>query len=124
MPLKLREADAPAVLEIRGEVLFMLSDFEQMNAERLSAGEDLFANPRNAASGSLRQLDASITAKRPLTFFAYGIGETDGIELPDSHFEIMQLVAQFGFRVSPFLERVKTADQPAFDLCRTRRASP
>lgn len=109
IPLKLRPlpgGTVPALLEIRGEVLFPKEGFEKLNATRVAAGEEPFANPRNAASGSLRQLDASMTATRPLTFFAYGWGAVEGWALPDSHYERMRLIEQLGFKISPILEKV------------------
>ncbi len=81
IPLRLRGNGFPKLLEVRGEVVMYKSDFEKMNREREKKGEDLFANPRNAAAGSLRQLDPKITASRPLRFFAYGIGLVEGKEL-------------------------------------------
>jgi DNA ligase (NAD+) len=109
IPLSLRQKDGsrPSVAEIRGEVLFLKSDFEKLNESRVEAGEELFANPRNAASGSLRQLDSSITSKRPLTFFAYGYGLLEGAELPPNHVLAMQSIKKLGFQVSPFLRAVK-----------------
>ncbi len=105
VPLRLRDAfAAAAVVEIRGEVLFRKQDFQLLNEERARAGEDPFANPRNAASGSLRQLDPRITASRPLTFYAYGTGAVDGVPLPETHFEIMQVVRHSGLAISPFFE--------------------
>ncbi len=102
VPLALRaDAFKAKVLEVRGEILFLKAPFEKVNEARISAGEEPFANPRNAAAGSLRQLDPSITAKRPLTFFAYGFGTVDGIELPDSHFQRMRFLEQAGFPISP-----------------------
>jgi DNA ligase (NAD+) len=74
IPLRLQGSDWPAVLEVRGEVLMLRSDFEQMNERQREKGEKEFVNPRNAAAGSLRQLDPRITATRPLRFFAYGVG--------------------------------------------------
>jgi DNA ligase (NAD+) len=74
LPLTLLSEDCPTYLEVRGEVIISKKDFEKLNAEQLKKGEKAFANPRNAASGSLRQLDPKITAKRPLKFFAYGLG--------------------------------------------------
>lgn len=92
---------APAVLEVRGEVLFMKRDFERLNAEKLAAGEQPFANPRNAASGSLRQLDPAISAKRPLSFYAYGVGLVEGLTLPGKQHAILELLRDLGFRVAP-----------------------
>ncbi len=108
IPLKLRKAvPANSRLEVRGEVLFFKKEFETLNAARAQAGEEQFANPRNAASGSLRQLDQSITAKRPLTFFAYAYASVEGLELPDNHYDTMHFLREYGFQISPFLEIVK-----------------
>jgi DNA ligase (NAD+) len=107
IPLKLIGQNFPEKLEIRGEVLFLKEPFEKFNAERALKGEDTFANPRNAASGTLRQLDSKITASRPLTFYAYGFGFVPENYLPDSHFESMQLVNKFGFQISPSLQIAK-----------------
>ncbi|MCA3230987.1 MAG: NAD-dependent DNA ligase LigA, partial [Cupriavidus sp.] len=84
IPLKLR-GKAPAVLEVRGEVFMYRADFDKLNARQAEAGEKTFVNPRNAAAGSLRQLDPRITAKRPLSFFAYGLGELQGADRPATH---------------------------------------
>jgi DNA ligase (NAD+) len=108
IPLKLR-GDKPTqgLIEIRGEVLFRKKEFEALNAERLARGEESFANPRNAASGSLRQLDPKETARRPLWFFAYGVGV---VESKDSVLaslqnapldQVMQVVNDLGFSISP-----------------------
>ena len=108
IPLRLRGAvTAAPLLEVRGEILFKKDDFERLNIERVKAGEESFANPRNAASGSLRQLDPRITAARPLTFFSYGVGAVDGISLPPTHHEIMLLLKQGGLSISPFFEVVR-----------------
>ncbi len=106
IPLKLRSAQAIPYIEVRGEVLFLSAPFEAFNEERVASGEEPFANPRNAASGSLRQLDPAITAKRPLTFFAYGIGDVEGLTIPESHYECMKFVASLGFPISPSLRKV------------------
>lgn len=106
IPLKLRTDTPPKVLEVRGEVLFLKDAFNKLNEERIRDGEEVFANPRNAASGTLRQLDQTITASRPLTFFTYGYGATEGIVLPDSHVESIRLLESFGFKCSPLLAAV------------------
>ncbi len=98
IPLKLPE-DAPPWLEVRGEVVMLKRDFERLNAEARSRGDKEFANPRNAAAGSLRQLDSRVTAKRRLTFFAYGIGRVEGAELPKTHGETMDWLAELRFPV-------------------------
>src|SRR5690606_21337573 len=78
VPLRLHTDQPPALVEVRGEVYFPFSAFERMNEERAKNGEQLYANPRNSAAGSLRQLDPAVTATRPLHFFAYAIAEPDG----------------------------------------------
>ena len=90
----------PAVLEVRGEVYMAHADFRRLNDEREAAGEAVFANPRNAAAGSLRQLDPSITAKRPLRFFAYSWGEVSA-PLAERYSEFLERLRDFGFRVNP-----------------------
>src|SRR5690606_13321049 len=89
IPLRLATDRPPAVLEVRGEVLMWRKDFERLNAQQLERGEKTFANPRNAAAGSLRQLDPRITAKRPLRFFAYGVGHVEGWRLPPTQHELI-----------------------------------
>ena len=91
---------APATLEVRGEVYMSHADFAALNARQTAAGQKTFANPRNAAAGSLRQLDASITAARPLRFFAYGWGELDA-PLADSQSGALRRLAALGFQVNP-----------------------
>ncbi|MBU1689554.1 MAG: NAD-dependent DNA ligase LigA [Gammaproteobacteria bacterium] len=82
IPLRLHTTNPPQLLEVRGEVLILKADFEKLNHQQRNKGEKEFANPRNAAAGSLRQLDPRITATRPLTFFAYGLGSVEGVSLP------------------------------------------
>jgi DNA ligase (NAD+) len=106
IPLVLSDAP-PALLEVRGEVYIDLADFQTLNQEREEDGLQVFANPRNAAAGSLRQLDSSVTAKRPLKIFCYGIGQLSG-ELPASHHELLQRLRQWGFRVN--LEHTRTVE--------------
>ncbi|CAM2990977.1 NAD-dependent DNA ligase LigA [Legionella worsleiensis] len=100
VPLKLRTDNPPGLIEIRGEVYMPKAGFEQYNAKAREAGEKTFVNPRNAAAGSLRQLNPAVTASRPLAIYCYGIGACEGYQLPDSHWEQLQLLKDFGFRVS------------------------
>ncbi|SOY47300.1 DNA ligase [Cupriavidus taiwanensis] len=98
IPLRLR-GQAPAVLEVRGEVFMFRRDFDKLNARQAEAGEKTFVNPRNAAAGSLRQLDPRITARRPLSFFAYGLGELQGVERPPTHGAMLDGFAALGLPV-------------------------
>jgi DNA ligase (NAD+) len=100
IPLRLHGDDIPAVLEVRGEVLMFKQDFESLNQRQRDAGQKEFANPRNAAAGSLRQLDARITAQRKLRFFAYGIGVLAGADMPDSHSKVLDWFDRLGLPVS------------------------
>ncbi len=97
LPLRLK--DAPPLLEVRGEVLMLKADFTELNRRQRERGEKEFANPRNAAAGSLRQLDSRVTATRRLTFFAYGTGAFEGMALPRSHFELMARLEGWGLPV-------------------------
>jgi DNA ligase (NAD+) len=99
IPLRLRTAQPPRLLEVRGEVLIYRRDFERLNARQRANGEKEFANPRNAAAGSLRQLDSRITASRPLRFFAYGVGEVEGLRLPPTQADLLDGLAGFGLPV-------------------------
>lgn len=99
-----REEPAPELLEVRGEVYMDLEDFQKLNEERLGRGEPAFANPRNAAAGSLRQLDPASTAARPLKIYCYGIGEVRGRSFA-THWEVLQNLTKWGFRVNPLIER-------------------
>ncbi len=100
IPLRLHGDAIPAVLEVRGEVLMFKDDFANLNQRQRDAGQKEFANPRNAAAGSLRQLDARITAQRKLRFFAYGIGFLEGAEMPASHSEVLDWFERLGLPVS------------------------
>jgi DNA ligase (NAD+) len=104
IPLILRAeaAPVPELLEVRGEVYMDLEEFNKYNAERLARGEPAFANPRNAAAGSLRQLDPKITAARPLKIFCYGVGEVQGRNF-DTQWEVLQALKQWGLRVNPLI---------------------
>jgi len=102
IPLKLLGKNIPAVLEVRGEVFMYLKDFQKMNQQAATLGEKEFANPRNAAAGSLRQLDSKITAKRPLSFFAYGLGALEPQSwLPATHEELLNAYVELGLPVCP-----------------------
>lgn len=100
IPLRLHGAGVPDVLEVRGEVLMFKQDFERLNQRQRDAGQKEFANPRNAAAGSLRQLDAHVTAQRSLRFFAYGIGVLEGADMPQSHSAVLDWFEQLGLPVS------------------------
>jgi DNA ligase (NAD+) len=102
VPAHLKGRGWPAVLEVRGEVYMPRAEFERYNAHARATGGKVLANPRNGAAGSLRQLDPSITAQRPLAFFAYGVGEVQGGSLPDSHAGQLQQLEKWGLPVSPF----------------------
>ena len=102
IPLQLLGKNIPKVLEVRGEVFMYLKDFERMNQQAAALGEKEFANPRNAAAGSLRQLDSKITAKRPLSFFAYGLGALEPQSwLPSTHEQLLNAYVQLGLPVCP-----------------------
>ncbi|HIE1453987.1 NAD-dependent DNA ligase LigA [Serratia marcescens] len=105
IPLRLTGDNIPRRLEVRGEVFMPQAGFEQMNEEARRKDGKVFANPRNAAAGSLRQLDPRIAAKRPLTFFCYGVGLLEGGELPHSHFERLMQFKAWGLPVSDRAQR-------------------
>ena len=100
IPQRWQASHVPAVVEVRGEVYLSRAAFDQLNAEQAERGEKVFVNPRNAAAGSLRQLDPQVTARRPLAFFAYGIGEVAGAELPATQHTLLDWLEQGGFPVS------------------------
>ena len=107
IPTKLNHPNPPKVLEVRGEVLMLKKDFELLNQKQESLGEKKFANPRNAAAGSLRQLDPRITATRPLTFFSYGLGVCEPNLNLKTHTETIQLLKQFNLPISDLSASVK-----------------
>ncbi|MDH5548111.1 MAG: NAD-dependent DNA ligase LigA [Gammaproteobacteria bacterium] len=106
LPLKLRGKGFPDVLEVRGEVFMPLKGFDELNVRQQAAGEKTFANPRNAAAGSLRQLDSRITAQRPLTFYCYGVGEVSK-EVASTHYDTIQQLKSWGLPTNPEVKRVK-----------------
>ena len=101
----------PPRMEVRGEVYFPRDAFRRMNEEREDAGEPLFANPRNAAAGSLRQLDPRITASRQLAIWVYQLGWAEDTETPPTHWETMQWLRELGFRVNPEIARFETLEE-------------
>ncbi|APO99100.1 NAD-dependent DNA ligase LigA [Xanthomonas perforans] len=110
IPLRLRGEGWPQVLEVRGEVYMPRAAFEAYNAQMRAQGGKVLANPRNGAAGSLRQLDARITAQRPLSFFAYGVGEVSEGALPQTHSAILAQLRAWGFPVSALVEVVQGSD--------------
>ncbi len=100
IPLRLNAARPPAVLEVRGEVFISRPEFERYNAKQRESGGTPLVNPRNGAAGSIRQLDPAITAQRPLSFYAYGVGEVVGWKLPATHSKLLEAVRDLGLPVS------------------------
>ncbi|TFH88426.1 NAD-dependent DNA ligase LigA [Billgrantia azerbaijanica] len=117
IPLRLRGSVHPELIEVRGEVVMSHAGFEALNARAREEGGKVFANPRNAAAGSLRQLDSRITAARPLEFTAYQVARIEPDFGDTSHSELMARLADFGLRTSPALE-VVTGSQGLIDYCR------
>ncbi len=105
IPLRVTGKNVPRAFEVRGEVFMTKAGFEKLNMERAERGEPLFANPRNAGAGSVRQLDPRVTAGRPLDCFVYGLGWAEGGRVPDSHYETLQWLRSLGFKVNPHIER-------------------
>lgn len=106
VPLTLNTLTPPEVIEIRGEIYMPKAGFKQLNAQQLADNKKLFVNPRNAAAGSLRQLDSRVTASRPLALYCYGIGELKGQKRPQSHRETMNWIAQLGGSVCSEIQTV------------------
>ncbi len=115
IPLRITGDKVPPVLEVRGEVYMRRADFEAMNEKQREKGEKSFVNPRNAAAGAVRQLDSSIAAQRPLSFFAYGLGEVtpaaDGGPAFATHFDMLQTLKAWGFPVAAQVTRAQGAEE-------------
>lgn len=111
IPLKLNSESvaAPALIEIRGEVYMDKADFQQLNEQQALEGKPLFANPRNSAAGSLRQLDPRITARRPLKIFCYALGACEGLSFR-THWEFLQTLPKWGLRINPLIRFCQTVD--------------
>jgi DNA ligase (NAD+) len=110
IPLRLRGDPYPDLVEVRGEVIMNKEDFTRLNRSREEKGEPLFANPRNAAAGSVRQLDPRVTSTRPLNMYAYGTGRVEGKELTN-HFDSLIFLQQFGLKISQHIELCESVDQ-------------
>lgn len=112
IPLSLRKGNfpIPSLIEVRGEVYMDREDFKRLNEQQLKEGKTLFANPRNSAAGSLRQLDPKVTVKRPLNIFCYSMGACEGISF-STHSEFLKALPSWGFRVNPLIELYNNADE-------------
>ncbi|MFC1873311.1 NAD-dependent DNA ligase LigA [Chloroflexota bacterium] len=117
VPLSLSK-DAPPRFEVRGEIFLSKAGFKRLNQERAEEGQSLFANPRNAAAGSVRQLDPRITARRPLDIYIYMLGYAEEKEIPPTHWEMLQYLTSLGFKVNPN-NRLVTSIEQAKDYYRT-----
>ncbi|MGZ4291467.1 MAG: NAD-dependent DNA ligase LigA [Gaiellaceae bacterium] len=116
IPLRMLGDDPPALIEVRGEVYMPLSGFRALNERLQSEGKKPTPNPRNAAAGSLRQKNSSITARRPLSFWAYGVGALEGVDLT-THWQTLQWLKEHGFPINPFAERLDSVEAVA-NACR------
>src|SRR6058998_2827026 len=116
IPLKMRGDGLPPVAEVRGEVYMPISGFRELNERVAELGQKLAPNPRNAAAGSLRQKDSSITASRPLAIWVYGLGLAEGLQL-SSHWEELEWLREHGLRTNPFAERLESIEEVA-ERCR------
>jgi DNA ligase (NAD+) len=110
IPLRLQGEKIPDILEVRGEIYMPKAGFNHLNQKAKQAGEKAFVNPRNAAAGSLRQLDSKITATRPLEMCAYSVGQFEGENKPDSHFQMLQMLGKLGFKINQHIKQVKGID--------------
>jgi DNA ligase (NAD+) len=127
VPLRLRDGEHPRMLEIRGEVYLPKDGFQALNARLAAEGAKTFVNPRNAAAGTLRQLDPQVAARRPLEFIAYGVGHYEDGDLPDRHSEMLERLKELGVRVSPLSRLVTGAEgcQAYYDeIARQRDSLP
>ena len=120
VPLRLAGKDIPGLLEVRGEVFISIAGFKEMNRRAAEKGEKLFVNPRNAAAGSLRQLDPRLAASRPLEIFFYGAGAVEGGKLPRRHSIILETLRSWGLRTSPEAESRRRSRRPVRVLRRDR----
>ena len=111
IPLKIKEDNPPRTLEIRGEVFMPKKGFDWLNEKQINQGEKTFANPRNAAAGSLRQLNSTITATRPLAFYAYGLGVVEGIEPPRSYEKMITCLTKQGIPTCPLFKVVNGVNE-------------
>jgi len=116
IPLRLRLKNPPSLIEVRGEAYISIAQFEEINKERSKKGETLFANPRNAAAGSLRQLDPRITARRELDSIFYGLGYVSDDRSFKTHWEVLEFLKEAGFKVSKLIRHVETRDE-IFNFC-------
>lgn len=121
IPLTLRGNEIPDIVEVRGEVMISLENFRKLNQKREKDSEPVFANPRNAAAGSLRQLDPSVTAKRPLEIFIYSPGEISGMDFV-THWDFLEQLKGWGFRVNPYARFLKK-DEEVLDYFREMELS-
>jgi DNA ligase (NAD+) len=110
IPLKLRGSGYPERLEVRGEIYMLKAGFEEMNRKAEKIGDKLFVNPRNAAAGSIRQLDPRITARRPLEMCCYSVGIVEGGEIPEDHYQTLKLLNTWGLKINPYLIKVAGVD--------------
>ena len=110
IPLRLEMDDPPELVEVRGEVYMSLPDFAKLNERRAEAGLSTFMNPRNSAAGTIRQLDPKLAADRPLSFWAYGVGATEGISFA-AHWDALEWLREHRFRVHPDIKKLRTEDE-------------
>ncbi len=110
IPLQLRSDDAPLVLDVRGEVFMPVAGFQLLNEQQNARDEKLYVNPRNAAAGSLRQLDSNICAQRPLSFFSYAVGIWEGSDSPATQIQMLERLREFGLPINPLAREVDDLD--------------